>query len=79
MAISGDYKLMKTHVNDIVKMMGHLNMYASQWDYNQRTYWPTVKCLDLGGTPLGQAAACALEFVPMYKKQTGFCLNRNFV
>ena len=57
--------------NDIVKMMGHLNMYASQWDYNQRAYWPTVKCLDLGGTPLGQAAACALEFVPMYKKQTG--------
>ena len=61
----------KMNNNDIVKMMGHLNMYASQWDYNQRTYWPTVKCLDLGGTPLGQAAACALEFVPMYKKQTG--------
>jgi len=61
----------KMNNNDIVKMMGHLNMYASQWDYNQRAYWPTVKCLDLGGTPLGQAAACALEFVPMYKKQTG--------
>ena len=61
----------KMNNNDIVKMMGHLNMYASQWDWNQRTYWPSVKYLDLGGTPLGQAAACALEFVPMYKKQTG--------
>ena len=51
-------------------MMHHLNMYAGQWN-GSRYWWPTPDCLELGGTPLGQAAACALDFVPMYQRKTG--------
>ena len=60
----------KMNTKDIYKMMHHLNMYAGQWN-GSRYWWPTPDCLELGGTPLGQAAACALDFVPMYQRKTG--------
>jgi len=62
----------KMNSKDLYKMMHNLNMYASNWTRNlsgQR--YGTPRALELGGTPLGQAAACALEFVPMFKKKTG--------
>ena len=62
----------KMNSKDIYKMMHNLNMYANTWSrefYGRRYRAPY--CLELGGTPLGQAVACAMEFIPMYKKQTG--------
>ena len=62
----------KMNSKDIYKMMHNLNMYANRWsrEIHGRRYNAPF-CLELGGTPLGQAVACAMEFIPMYKKQTG--------
>ena len=62
----------KMNSKDIYKMMHNLNMYANTWsrEYYGRRYNVPYQ-LQLGGTPLGQAVACAMEFIPMYKKQTG--------
>ena len=62
----------KMNSKDIYKMMHNLNMYASRWTRNlsgRRYETPTE--LELGGTPLGEAVACALDFIPMFQKQTG--------
>jgi len=62
----------KMKSQEITTMMHYLNMYASTWTRGltgQRYRVP--RALDLGGTPLNEAAVCALEFIPMYKKQTG--------
>ena len=62
----------KMKSQEITTMMHYLNMYASTWSRGvrgQRYIFP--RALELGGTPLNQAAVCALEFIPMYKKQTG--------
>ena len=62
----------KMNNKDLYKMMHNLNMYAGTWtreNYYYRYDAPTS--LGLGGTPLGQAAAFALDFVPKYKKETG--------
>ena len=62
----------KMKSQEITTMMHYLNMYASTWTtgiYGQRYRFD--RALELGGTPLNQAAVCALEFIPMYKKQTG--------
>ena len=62
----------KMNNKDIYKMMHNLTMYAGTWtrkDYFYKYAAPTS--LSLGGTPLGQAVAFALDFIPMYKKQTG--------
>ena len=62
----------KMKSQEITTMMHYLNMYASTWSRGvrgQRYRFP--QALELGGTPLNQAAVCALEFIPMYKKQTG--------
>ena len=62
----------KMNNKDLYKMMHNLNMYAGTWtrdNYGIAYYSPDS--LGLGGTPLGQAAACALDLVPMYQKQTG--------
>ena len=62
----------KMNNKDLYKMMHNLNMYAGTWtreNYFRRYDAPTS--LGLGGTPLGQAAAFALDFVPKYKKETG--------
>ena len=62
----------KMNSKDIYKMMHNLNMYASTWTRNINGWrYGSPSQLELGGTPLGQAAACALDFVPMYQKQTG--------
>jgi len=62
----------KMKSQEITTMMHYLNMYASTWTRGltgQR--YRFAPALELGGTPLNQAAVCALEFIPMYKKQTG--------
>ena len=62
----------KMKSQEITTMMHYLNMYASTWTRGltgQR--YRVARALDLGGTPLNEAAVCALEFIPMYKKQTG--------
>ena len=62
----------KMKSQEITTMMHYLNMYASTWTRGltgQRYCFD--RALELGGTPLNQAAVCALEFIPMYKKQTG--------
>jgi len=62
----------KMNSKDIYKMMHNLNMYASQWNKERRYYsYGAPDEFDLGGTPLGQAVAFALDFIPMYQKQTG--------
>ena len=57
---------------DINTMMHYLNMYASRWSRDVLgSRYGAPDSLELGGTPLNEAAVCALEFIPMYKKQTG--------
>ena len=61
----------KMNNKELYKMMLNLNMYAGSWSRDYFMKYGAPRGLDLGGTPLGQAAACALEFVPKYKKETG--------
>ena len=61
----------KMNNKELYKMMHNLNMYAGSWTRDYFMKYGAPRGLDLGGTPLGQAAACALEFVPKYKKETG--------
>ena len=61
----------KMNNKELYKMMHNLNMYAGSWTRDYFMKYGAPRGLDLGGTPLGQAAACALEFVPKYKRETG--------
>ena len=61
----------KMNNKELYKMMHNLNMYAGSWTRDYFMKYGAPRGLDLGGTPLGQAAAFALEFVPKYKKETG--------
>ena len=63
----------KMNNKELYNMMHYLNMYASTWTCREMGYYPyySPSRLQLGGTPLGQAVACALDFVPNYKKETG--------
>ena len=62
----------KMNNKDLYKMMHNLNMYAGTWiRENYFSSYNAPDILSLGGTPLGQAAAFALDFVPKYKKETG--------
>ena len=61
----------KMNNKELYKMMHNLNMYAGSWTRDYFMKYGAPRGLDLGGTPLGHAAACALEFVPKYKRETG--------
>ena len=64
----------KMNNKDTYQMMYNLNAYASMWDYSlgNKTYrYDHCHCLKLGGTPLGECVAFALDFIPAFQKETG--------
>ena len=62
----------KMNNKELYKMMHNLNMYAGTWDRENYLHsYDAPYDLGLGGTPLGQAAAFALDFIPKYKRETG--------
>ena len=64
----------KMNNKDTYQMMYNLNAYASMWDYSlgNKTYrYDHCYSLRLGGTPLGECVAFALDFIPAFQKETG--------